>query len=94
MPIDWLFTHANLLTMDGLGIGYVADGAVAVTGDRIVAVGPTAEVVAIVEQQGGTRQKMLRIELFFPASLMLISIRNWAYCGEWRRIWTTGCCAG
>jgi 5-methylthioadenosine/S-adenosylhomocysteine deaminase len=43
---DVLVTHAHLFTMAGDGVGYVADGAVAVRGSRIAAVGPTAELVA------------------------------------------------
>lgn len=44
MAVDWLFTHAHLFTMQGDGVGYVPDGAVAVSGSRIVAAGPTGEV--------------------------------------------------
>ena len=43
---DTLITHAHLFTMQGKGVGYVADGAVAVEGNRIAAVGPTAELTA------------------------------------------------
>lgn len=46
MPADWLFTHAHVFTMEGDGVGYVPDGAVAVSGNRIVAVGPTEQVRA------------------------------------------------
>ncbi len=41
---DILITHAHLFTMRGSGVGYVADGAVAIQGSQIVAVGPTAEL--------------------------------------------------
>ena len=41
---DTLVVHAYLFTMEGTGVGYVADGAVAVRGSRIAAVGPTAEL--------------------------------------------------
>jgi 5-methylthioadenosine/S-adenosylhomocysteine deaminase len=41
---DILISHAHLFTLQGEGVGYIADGAVAVQGDRIVAVGPTAEL--------------------------------------------------
>jgi 5-methylthioadenosine/S-adenosylhomocysteine deaminase len=44
--IDTLITHAHLFTLQGEGVGYVADGAVAVRGSRIAAVGPTAELTA------------------------------------------------
>jgi 5-methylthioadenosine/S-adenosylhomocysteine deaminase len=43
---DTLIAHAHLFTMRGDGVGYVADGAVAVRGSRIAAVGPTAELRA------------------------------------------------
>lgn len=45
-PVDILFTHANLFTMQGSGVGYISDGAVAIIGQRIVAVGATAELSA------------------------------------------------
>ncbi len=41
-PVDKMLVHAHLLTMQGQGVGYIADGAVAVTGSRIVDVGPTS----------------------------------------------------
>jgi 5-methylthioadenosine/S-adenosylhomocysteine deaminase len=37
--VDVLLTHAHLFTMQGEGVGYIADGAVAVRGAQIVAVG-------------------------------------------------------
>lgn len=53
---DFLFVHAHLFTMqdtntaqanpDYRGVGYIADGAVAVAGNKIVAVGTTAELTA------------------------------------------------
>ncbi len=43
---DVLVTHAHLFTMSGQGVGYIADGAVAVQGQRIAAVGFTEELVA------------------------------------------------
>jgi 5-methylthioadenosine/S-adenosylhomocysteine deaminase len=42
--VDLLVLHAHLLTMQGDGVGYVRDGAVAVRGDSIVEVGPSAEL--------------------------------------------------
>lgn len=39
---DLLVTHAHLFTLAGAGVGYIADGAVAIQGRRIAAVGPTA----------------------------------------------------
>jgi 5-methylthioadenosine/S-adenosylhomocysteine deaminase len=44
--IDLLLTHGDLFTMTGDGAGYVEDGAVAIEGNRIVGVGPTAELRA------------------------------------------------
>jgi len=41
-PVDTLFVHAHLFTMEGKGVGYQADGAVAVRGNRIVDTGSTA----------------------------------------------------
>jgi 5-methylthioadenosine/S-adenosylhomocysteine deaminase len=43
--VDFLFTNAHLFTMEGDGVGYVPEGAVAVRGAQIVAAGPTAELV-------------------------------------------------
>ena len=43
---DTLIAHGHLFTMRGQGVGYVADGAVAIRGTRIAAVGPTAELGA------------------------------------------------
>jgi 5-methylthioadenosine/S-adenosylhomocysteine deaminase len=43
---DSLVIHAHLFTLQGEGVGYLADGAVAVEGPRIAAVGPTAELTA------------------------------------------------
>lgn len=43
---DLLITHAHVFTMQGVGVGYVADSAVAVQGDKIAAVGTTAELAA------------------------------------------------
>src|SRR5690606_16985277 len=43
--VDYLFTNALVLTMDK-GMSQYAQGAVAVQGDSIVAVGPQAQLVA------------------------------------------------
>ena len=43
---DTLITHAHLFTLQGQGVGYVADGAVAVEGSRIAALGSTAELTS------------------------------------------------
>ncbi len=55
MAVDWLFTNAHLLTMEGDGIGHLADGAVAVTGNLITAVGPTAQVRQQLGLESGVR---------------------------------------
>jgi 5-methylthioadenosine/S-adenosylhomocysteine deaminase len=44
--VETLITHAHLLTMQGSGVGYIRDGAVAVHGSRIAAIGPTPELVS------------------------------------------------
>ncbi len=41
---DTLITHAHLFTMQGSGVGYIADGAVAVADSKIVAVDSTANL--------------------------------------------------
>lgn len=46
---DTLITHAHLFSMTGRGVGYLADGAVAVQGSRIVAVGSTAKLSSCYE---------------------------------------------
>ena len=46
MTADHLFIHAIVITMRGNGVGIIEDGAVAVTGSRISAVGPTEEILA------------------------------------------------
>jgi 5-methylthioadenosine/S-adenosylhomocysteine deaminase len=43
--VDTLVTHAHLFTLRGQGVGYVPDGAVGVRGSRIVAAGPTDELL-------------------------------------------------
>jgi 5-methylthioadenosine/S-adenosylhomocysteine deaminase len=42
---DLVVTGAHLFTMEGSGVGYVPDGAVAIRGRRIAATGPMADVV-------------------------------------------------
>ena len=44
--VNTLITHAHLFTMRGEGVGYIADGAVAVSGSQIEAVGPTADLLS------------------------------------------------
>ncbi len=41
---DILITHGDVFTMAGEGVGYIGDGAVAIEGNKIVAVGSTAEL--------------------------------------------------
>jgi 5-methylthioadenosine/S-adenosylhomocysteine deaminase len=45
-PVDTLIIHAHLFTMQGEGVGYVADGAVTVREDEITAVGSTTDLIA------------------------------------------------
>ena len=45
-PVTTLITHAHLFTMQGEGVGYIADGAVAIDGKRMIAVGTTSELTA------------------------------------------------
>ena len=42
--IDILITHAHLFTMQGEGVGYIQDGAIAVQGKKIQAVGSTPDL--------------------------------------------------
>jgi 5-methylthioadenosine/S-adenosylhomocysteine deaminase len=42
--IDLLLTHGDVFTMAGDGVGYIENGAVAIEGNRIVAVGPSPEI--------------------------------------------------
>ena len=44
--VDTLITHAHLFTLAGPGVGYVADGAVAIRGDKIAATGSTDDLLA------------------------------------------------
>lgn len=55
MHVDWLFEHAHLFTLQGEGVGYVADGSVAVSGNRIVAAGTAEEVTAALQQAGASK---------------------------------------
>jgi 5-methylthioadenosine/S-adenosylhomocysteine deaminase len=41
---DTLFLHAHLFTMEGEGVGYIPDGALAVTGSRIKAAGQSSDL--------------------------------------------------
>ncbi|MHC4607859.1 MAG: amidohydrolase family protein, partial [Planctomycetota bacterium] len=43
---DIVVVHAHLFTLEGDGVGYVSDGAVAVKGNRIAAAGSTDDVAA------------------------------------------------
>jgi 5-methylthioadenosine/S-adenosylhomocysteine deaminase len=44
--VDILIVHGHLFTLQGPGVGYVPDGALAVRGTHIAAVGPTSELAA------------------------------------------------
>ena len=45
-PVDTLIIHGHLFTMEGSGVGAIDDGAVAISGDTISAVGPTEAILA------------------------------------------------
>ena len=49
---DKLITGGHLLTMQGDGVGFIEDGAIGITGGKIVAVGPRSEV----EANGGAQE--------------------------------------
>ena len=49
---DTLITGGHLLTMQGDGVGFIEDGAIGITGGKIVAVGPRSEV----ETSDGARE--------------------------------------
>jgi len=44
METDLLILHGDVFTMAGDGVGYLLDGAVAVRGNKILAVGPSREL--------------------------------------------------
>ncbi|RNB81905.1 amidohydrolase family protein [Brevibacillus panacihumi] len=45
MKADWIIGHAFVLTMEGKGVGMIENGAIAVKGNAILAVGPTEEIL-------------------------------------------------
>ncbi len=55
MKIDILIENALVLTMTGPGVGALPHGAVAISGNRIVAVGPAGEIM------GSYRSKAERV---------------------------------
>ncbi|GGK35111.1 N-ethylammeline chlorohydrolase [Caldalkalibacillus thermarum] len=46
MKVDLIIAHAYLLTMEGKGVGFLENGAVAIKGNRIADVGPSDEILA------------------------------------------------
>ena len=44
MKVNTIIEHALVITMEGKGVGIIEDGAIAVKGNRIEAVGPTDEI--------------------------------------------------
>ena len=57
MLVDWLFKHAHLFTLRGEGVGYVPDGALAVSGNRIIAAGTEEEVSTALRAAGAGRPR-------------------------------------
>jgi 5-methylthioadenosine/S-adenosylhomocysteine deaminase len=51
-PIDLVVSSQHVLTMEGDGVGYRADSALAVDRGRIVAVGPTEAILGTYAQIG------------------------------------------
>jgi 5-methylthioadenosine/S-adenosylhomocysteine deaminase len=47
--VDIIVAHAHLFTLEGSGVGYIADGGVAVQGTRIVAVDATEQLLNLFE---------------------------------------------
>ena len=91
--LDLLFIHAYLLTMQGSGVGFVNDGAVGIVGNRIEAVGETAELTEkytakrIIDASGKTVMPGL-IDAHIHSGDALIrgvsqDIRNWMQHGIW-----------
>lgn len=64
MPVDILVRNGFILTMQGEGVGLIEDGAVAIEGNRIVAVGKTHSV----ERETGGADKIFscRNPVFIP----------------------------
>lgn len=46
MKVDMIIHNGHLLTMEGKGVGYIEDGAVAIKGNKIKAVGTTKEIMS------------------------------------------------
>lgn len=90
MTADYLFIHAILITMRGNGVGILEDGAVAVTGNRISAVGATKEVLQdwsahrVIDASGkvvidvGKKADLLMINMTQPclSPIILHPVRN------------------
>ena len=64
--LDLLFVHAVVLTMRGAGVGVIEDGAVGVLGDRIAAVGPTAQVLRDIAARFGGRVLVSLMRQYTP----------------------------
>ena len=91
--LDLLFIHAWLLTMQGSGVGFVNDGAVGISGNRIAAVGETAELTEkytakrVIDASGKVIMPGL-IDAHIHTGDALIrgvsqDIRNWMQHGIW-----------
>ncbi len=51
LKVDLVITHAHVLTMEGPGVGFIEDGAVAIKGHLITAVGRTDEILANIQAE-------------------------------------------
>jgi len=49
--IDTLILHAHTFTMQGEGVGYIADGAVGIRGDQIISVGTAPDLTALYQAE-------------------------------------------
>jgi len=96
--IDTIITHAHLFTMAGQGVGYVPDGAVAVQGDRITAVGPTSDLTArfqpteIIDASGcAVLPGLIDAHMHTPYAVVRVCILPMPSYGGLPKMCATGC---
>ncbi|MGG0717999.1 amidohydrolase [Robertmurraya massiliosenegalensis] len=93
MKVDLLITHAYLLTMEGPGVGFIEDGAVAIKDDLIADVGSTDELLSrfqaerIIDAKGKVVMPGL-IDSHIHTGLSIIrgvaqDMNNWMQKGLW-----------